>query len=81
MKSNSMINTPQTANGGKRIEIKHYSIAELADLYNLERRVFKKWLEPHLPVIGERIGHFYNIKQVKIIFDVLGLPGDYLEAN
>jgi hypothetical protein len=37
----------------------------------------KKWIAPFNKDIGEKVGRYYNANQVKIIFEKLGLPGDY----
>lgn len=57
------------------IEIKPYSISELARLYRVSRHTMRNWIAPHQPYIGEKIGHLYTALQVKIIFEKLGLPG------
>jgi hypothetical protein len=57
------------------IEARPYSITELASLYNMTRKTMNKWLKPHMPVIGERVGRFYNVKQVLLIFELIDLPG------
>jgi len=54
--------------------IKPYSIAELARMYEISRSTISKWLKPHQAAIGPRIGRFYNVLQVKIIFEKLGAP-------
>ena len=56
------------------IVIRHYSHQELADLYNVCWRTFQQWLEPHQQAIGKRRGRYYTAKQVRIIFDLIGLP-------
>jgi len=56
------------------IPIKPYSLKELAALYNVSKNTFKKWLEPVNRQIGKRVGYYYNIHQVKIIFKHLGIP-------
>lgn len=57
-------------------EIKPYSKKELAGLYKIGVRSMTTWLEPFKKDIGKRYGWYYNIKQVRYIFDKLGLPGD-----
>jgi len=64
-------------NERKTVEIKAYSLGELAALYEVSVRTMNRWLKPHLETIGKREGRFYTIKQVTIIFDKLGMPGDY----
>jgi hypothetical protein len=57
-----------------RIQVKTYSIKEMAELYCVSRNTFRKWLTPFEKEIGERIGYLYNPKQVMIIFENLGIP-------
>lgn len=63
-----------------KIEIKTYSVKEMAGLYEISKKTLNKWLTPFEDEIGERRGHFYNPKQVGIIFDKLGLP-DTINLN
>lgn len=56
------------------IQLKAYSTGELAKMYGVNWRTFKKWLVPFEKEIGERRGRFYTITQVKIIFEKLSLP-------
>lgn len=51
-----------------------YSLPELARLYKISEKTFKKWIKPFKADIGQRQGRFYNIAQVKIIFSKLGAP-------
>jgi hypothetical protein len=61
-----------------KIELRPYNLKELAHLYKVDNRTFKKWVSLFKDKLGERQGNFYTIPQVKIIFQHLGLPG-YLE--
>ena len=54
--------------------IKGYMTKELAKLYQVSPKVFRNWIKPHLSAIGERQGWYYNLAQVKIIFEKLGAP-------
>lgn len=60
----------------EKIEIKPYSKQELADLYNIGVRSMSTWLKPFEKEIGKRHGRYYNLKQIRYIFNKLGLPGD-----
>jgi hypothetical protein len=60
----------------EKIEIKPYSKQELADLYKIGVRSMTTWLKPFEKNIGKRYGRYYNLKQVRCIFEKLGLPGD-----
>jgi cbb3-type cytochrome oxidase cytochrome c subunit len=56
-------------------DIKPYTVAELAQIYEVCDRTFKKWITPFKPEIGKRNGRYYSVVQVKIIFKRLGIPG------
>lgn len=56
------------------ISLKAYTVGELADIYGVDWRTFKRWLVPFKEEIGERNGRYYTINQVKIIFEKIGLP-------
>ena len=58
----------------EKIEIKPYSKQELADLYKIGVRSMTTWLMPFEEGIGIRQGRYYNLKQVRYIFERLGLP-------
>lgn len=61
----------------KIIEIRPYSIKELAGLYRMSYKTFRKWLKPHEEAIGKKIGYYYNTYQVKMIFEKLHPPFDF----
>ncbi len=58
------------------IKLKPYTMAELSKLYDVCSRTFKKWVDPFHAEIGKKIGRYYTINQVRVIFDKLGLPKD-----
>lgn len=64
----------------KNYKSKALSVAELAHLYKVSSRTVKNWLTPHADAIGEKVGRFYTVKQVEIIFEKLGLPDIYDEV-
>ena len=55
-------------------EIKPYSAKELAEIYDVCDKTFKKWIKPFSNDIGEKHGRYYNVNQVKVIFEKIGLP-------
>ena len=57
------------------IPLKCYSNIQLATLYEVSPKTFRTWLKPFKSIIGKRIGIYYNINQVSIIFEKLGRPG------
>lgn len=54
--------------------IRPYSKKELTAMYNVSKKTLTRWLKPHLAKIGTREGRYYNVRQIQIIFDLLGLP-------
>jgi hypothetical protein len=56
-------------------EVKAYSPSELADIYKVSNCTLNRWLKPHREAIGKRQGLYYTVKQIRIIFEILGLPG------
>lgn len=63
------------------VELRPYTIAELADMYGVSKKTLRKWMEPFQEQIGERIGFFYSIVQVRIIFEKLGMPGSFFSEQ
>jgi transposase len=55
-------------------EIKAYSTKELANIYGVCEKTFKRWLAPFQQELGKRQGRYYNVAQVKVIFCKLGVP-------
>jgi predicted DNA-binding protein YlxM (UPF0122 family) len=53
---------------------KPYSVKDFARIYNVSRKTIRRWIKPFEKEIGERNGHYYNVFQVKTIFEKLGLP-------
>jgi hypothetical protein len=63
-----------------QIPIRRYRLGELAILYSVDKKTFRKWLKPFLNRIGPRQGQFYNLAQVRIIFESLEPPtGSFIE--
>ena len=62
------------AHGENRFEIRPYSLADLARIYKINRKTFRKWLVPIKDRIGKRIGRYYNVNQIKVIIEHLGIP-------
>jgi hypothetical protein len=56
------------------IDVKPYSLTELANIYGVTNRTMKNWIEPHQELVGVKIGRLFTVLQVKVIFEKLGLP-------
>jgi hypothetical protein len=63
----------------KDIEIKPYTLHELAIFYGISRPTMRKWLKPFEKEIGKRYGYKYTTKQVETILNIFLLP-DELET-
>lgn len=56
------------------IELKPHNLKELAALYGVDPRTMRTWLKPHEAAIGEKMGNYYSVLQVKTILLKLGVP-------
>ena len=56
------------------VPIRAYTVKEIAMLYRVCKQTFRKWIKPFEDEIGERNGHFYTVKQVRVIIEKLGMP-------
>ena len=57
-----------------RTIVKAYTISELAALYGISTKTIKTWLKPHVTAIGPRLGRYYTVLQIRIIFEKIGMP-------
>jgi hypothetical protein len=57
------------------IPLRAYSYKELTALYGVSQRTLKTWLAPFTAEIGEKHSRYFTVRQVRIIFNRLGLPG------
>jgi transposase-like protein len=57
----------------RTIALKPYSVTELAKIYGVCNRTFKKWVDD-IPEVGQRTGRYYSIPQVKLIFENMKIP-------
>ena len=57
------------------VEAKAYTKKDLVAIYGISTRTMTTWLAPFLELIGKKQGRYYNVNQVRAIFDKLGLPG------
>jgi hypothetical protein len=63
------------------IDLRPHNLKELSALYNISYKTLKKWLKPFDKELGERIGYYYTIPQVRKIFSLLGFPGTFSEGG
>ena len=54
--------------------IRPYSIKDMAAIYRVCDKTFKRWIMPFAADVGEKNGRYYSVVQVKIIFEKLGMP-------
>ncbi len=60
--------------------IKPYSYRELAALYEISDRCLKRWLMPFMIEIGEKKGRYFNLRQIRLIFEKLGMPPGIVDS-
>ncbi|MBL7773625.1 MAG: hypothetical protein JNM95_12235 [Chitinophagaceae bacterium] len=56
-----------------------HTLKEIAIMYGVSDRTLKKWLLPFEEKIGKKVGWYYSVNQVKVIFQSLGLPNRTIE--
>ena len=57
-----------------KVELKPYTLSQLAKIYGVSRVTFRKWIKELKAELGKRSGNYYSIPQVKIIFSEMLLP-------
>ncbi|MBI4945305.1 MAG: hypothetical protein HY840_02755 [Bacteroidetes bacterium] len=57
----------------RKLELKPYSVTDLAKIYGVCNRTFKKWVKD-IKEVGPKKGRYYSIPQVKIIFENMKVP-------
>lgn len=62
-----------------KFPMRAYTALELSKIYKVCKKTFMRWIKPFEEAIGERQGRYYNITQVKIIIEKLGIPGGYAD--
>jgi hypothetical protein len=60
-----------------KFPMRAYTALELSKFYKVCKKTFMRWLVPFESAIGERQGRYYNINQVKIIIEKIGMPGGF----
>jgi hypothetical protein len=58
----------------KKPNIKPYTHAQLAFMYDISWKTLQRWLKPYEKEIGPKEGKIYNSLQVEIIFRRVGRP-------
>jgi hypothetical protein len=61
-------------NESKPLPVKPYMPGELANYYQVSEKTFRCWLGAFAERLGKRNGRYFNIKQVELIFQELGIP-------
>jgi hypothetical protein len=54
--------------------IKPYTVKQLAEIYSVSQKVLKTWIDDISEEVGQKKGHYYNPRQVKVIFDHFAYP-------
>ena len=56
------------------ISLRPYYLKELAIMYGVSPKTFRKWLKPFGQIIGVRKGYYFTISQVRKIFKLFEFP-------
>jgi hypothetical protein len=57
------------------LEVKPYTMKEMAAIYCISARSFATWIKKIEPHVGRKQGRYFNVHQVRMIIEKLGLPG------
>ena len=55
-------------------KLKPYTQKELRQLYGVSYNTFRQWIKPFKEMIDDPVGRVYNVNQVALIIEKLGLP-------
>lgn len=61
------------------IPLKPMTLLQLSQFYGVSRKTLKSWMDEFKEELGTVRGRIFNVKQVKIVFENLGIPGMYTE--
>jgi hypothetical protein len=64
-----------------KIVVKPYTNKDLGKLFNMSSRTLRRNIVGIKETLGERRGHFWNIKQVEIIMAHIGRPYEIIESD
>ena len=67
-------NKPKPEIQGKSVPVRTYSFKELRSFYNMSTYKFSLYLLPIREHLGNKRQRIFTPKQVKMIFDELGVP-------
>lgn len=59
----------------KPFVLKPYSKKELRSLIGVSKYILNRWLKIIEPQLGQPIAGLYSVKQVQLIVDTYGIPG------
>jgi transposase len=54
---------------------------QLAQMYGVSWLTFQNWVKRVENEVGKKTGHFYHIHQVKKIFQIFGLPKQFIVST
>ena len=58
------------------MRLKPYTLTELGYLYHADHRTVRKWIALFQEELGVKVGRYYTVNQMRIIFDNIGYPAD-----
>jgi uncharacterized protein YjcR len=54
--------------------IQAYTVKQLAEFFGVSEKIFKGWIRDIKEQVGVKSGHYYNLRQVEVIFNHMGIP-------
>lgn len=65
----------------KPFELRPYNKKELMALLEVSEHVINRWLQALQPELGKQLGKLYSVRQVKMIIEAYGVPGQVVDIN
>lgn len=53
---------------------KSYTHKDLADVFQVSPRILHRWFRKFSDELGEKVGHYYNHRQIDVILKHCGIP-------
>ncbi len=61
--------------------VKPYRLSDLSNIFDVNRKTMRKWMDKHPEELGKREGKYFSIRQVQFCLQQFGLPGKIVVMN
>ena len=64
-----------------KLFVKPYRLSDLAEIFDVNRKTMRKWLDKYPDELGKREGKYFSVRQVQFCLEKFGLPGKVIVLN